>query len=173
MTNQCSNSSQWKDQLLEAALTGTRAPALAEHLSTCPHCARELASLQSRRQELDSLLPRVAPLADPPPDFRARVLAAAEATAEKRDNARSPRAWRLTVASALVVAVVIVALRLHRTRVSGSAPPAPDVAAAQRLAEWRAPSDTLLATPGREFLQTIPKLDDTYFRLPATTDRED
>lgn len=172
MTNQCPNSPQWKDQLLDAALTGTQAPALANHLSTCPHCARELADLESRRQQLDSLLPRVAPVADLPRDFRPRVLAAAQA-AEKRDHARSLRAWRLTVASALAVAILIVALRLHRTDVSVPAQPAPDVAAAQRLAEWRAPSDTLLVTPGREILQTIPKLDDTYFRLPATNDRED
>jgi hypothetical protein len=40
---------------------------------------------------------------------------------------------------------------------------AEELAAAQKLAEWRAPSDSLLKTPGQEILKTTPKLGDAYF----------
>jgi hypothetical protein len=48
-----------------------------------------------------------------------------------------------------------------------------DLAAAQKLAEWRAPSDVLLATPGQEILRTSPKLGESYLRVPAKKNEEE
>jgi len=38
------------------------------------------------------------------------------------------------------------------------------LASAQKLAEWRAPSDVLLAIPGRRILQATPKLGASYLK---------
>ena len=70
---------KWNDHLLEAALTGTAAGGLEEHLLNCAECAKELAALRARRERLDALLPLMAQGAEPPAGFHARVLAAAEA----------------------------------------------------------------------------------------------
>lgn len=42
-----------------------------------------------------------------------------------------------------------------------------------KLADWRAPSDVLLQTPGREILWTTPRLGESYLHLPAKTDKEE
>jgi anti-sigma factor RsiW len=179
MTNGCSESAKWpkwKDALLDAALTGRPEPALEEHMKTCAACAAEFAALQARRAQLDSLLPFVAQGAEPPPDFRVRVLAAAEAEAEGAGHAAgvsSLSGWRVAAAAALIVAALVVALRLHRPPTAVSTPPAAEIAAAEKLAEWRAPSDVLLATPGREILRGAPKLGESYLRVPANSNLED
>ena len=46
---------------------------------------------------------------------------------------------------------------------------AEELSAAQKLAQWRAPSDSLLKTPGQEILKTTPKLGELY--LPATVNK--
>jgi hypothetical protein len=51
--------------------------------------------------------------------------------------------------------------------------PGDEVAAAQKLAEWRAPSDSLLVTPGQEILKTMPKLGKSYVNVPVKTDEEE
>jgi hypothetical protein len=51
--------------------------------------------------------------------------------------------------------------------------PGDELAAAQKLAEWRAPSDGLLATPGQEILQKMPRLGESYLRVPVKTDEEE
>ncbi len=64
------------------------------------NCAEELAALRARRERLDALLPLVAQGAEPPAEFRARVLAAAEAASEAkrgrrwRPNWPPPKSWR-------------------------------------------------------------------------------
>ena len=51
--------------------------------------------------------------------------------------------------------------------------PGDELAAAQKLAEWRAPSDALLATPGQEIVKTTPKLGESYLNVPVKKDEEE
>jgi len=74
MKNACE---KWKDQLLEAALTGSLTAGLEEHLRTCAICSEEMNNVRARKARLDTLLPLVARGSEPSADFRARVLAAA------------------------------------------------------------------------------------------------
>ena len=161
MKNDCA---KWKDQLLEAAVTTEIAGGLQEHLLTCASCATELASLRRRKEQLDALLPLVTREAEPSPDFPARVLASAE-TANLARRAPRGRIWGLAGVAAMAVVALVLALTL-RSRV---APPAaePDLAAAQRLAEWRAPSDVFLETPGSEILRSTPKFGVSFLSIPS------
>ena len=161
---------KWKDLLLEAALSGTAAKDLEEHLRSCQDCAAELRSLQARRVQLDALLPMVAKAAEPSAGFRARVLAAAEAAGERKRVSRL-RAWALAGASATAVTVLVVGMLWHRE--SQRKIQVTELEGAQKLAEWRAPSDTLLATPGREILRTTPKLGESYFYVPMSKVEEE
>ena len=155
---------KWKDALLEAGLTESAVEDLAEHLRTCADCAAELKTLQARRAQLDTLLPLVAQGSEPSADFRARVLAAAEA-ADGSKRVPRWRAWTLAVATAAAATVLVLGAWWYRGT-SREIPPE-EVTAAQKLAEWRAPSDSLLATPGREILRTTPKLGESYLHVPA------
>jgi anti-sigma factor RsiW len=161
MKNACE---KWKEQLRDAVLTGTIPQELAEHLQTCAHCAAELKDLETRRARLDTLLPLVARGSEPSADFRARVLAAAEAINGRKHRQRW-RYWILAGATAMVAAVVIIGVTWHRQT---ALPVSKDeLAAAQKLAEWRAPSDSLLATPGQEILRTTPTLGEPYLNVPV------
>ena len=167
MKNDCR---KLKDQLLEAALTGTASGHLEEHALKCAHCAEELEVLRARRERLDALLPLVAQGAEPPAEFRARVLAAAEAASEaKRGQPR--RLWGLAGAMAVIVAMLLIGLTMHRRAVRTV--PETELAAAEKLVEWRAPSDVLLETPGREILRTTPRLGESYLHVPVKTDEEE
>jgi hypothetical protein len=44
-----------------------------------------------------------------------------------------------------------------------------EIAAAERLARWEAPSDVLLETPGYEVLRSTPKLGETFLQTPVRT----
>jgi len=93
---------------------------------------RRLAALRARRERLDALLPLVAQGAEPPAEFRARVLAAAEAASE----AKRGRRWRvrgLAGAMAVIVATLMIGLTLHRRAVRTM--PGAELAAAEKLAE--------------------------------------
>ena len=167
MKNACEN---WKDSLREAALTGTTAKDLEEHLRSCAKCSAELDEVRARAARLDALLPLVAQGAEPSADFRARVLAAAEATGEGKRG----RPWRVwTLAGATVVVVTLLVVGVTSLRRNGPAIPAGEVAAAQKLAEWRAPSDGLLRTPGQEILKGMPRLGQSYLPVPVKTDEEE
>jgi ElaB/YqjD/DUF883 family membrane-anchored ribosome-binding protein len=167
MKNACE---KWKDQLLEAALTATTAKDLEEHLRSCANCSAALDEVRARKARLDALLPLVAQGAEPSADFRARVLAAAAAAKEGK-RAGPWRAWALAGATAVVVAVLMVGLTLLRR--NGPSVPEEQLAAAQKLAEWRAPSDGLLMTPGQEILRTMPRLGQSYLNVPVKTDEEE
>jgi anti-sigma factor RsiW len=167
MKNDCT---KWKDDLLEAALTGKAAGGLEEHVLKCANCAEELAALRARRERLDALLPLVAQGAEPPAEFRARVLAAAEPASEAK-RGRSWRVWGLAGAMAVIVATLMIGLTLHRRAVRTV--PETELAAAEKLAEWRAPSDVLLETPGREILRTTPRLGESYLHVPVKTGEEE
>ena len=155
---------------MEAALTGTAAGGLEQHVLKCDNCAEELAALRARRERLDALLPLVVQEAEPPAEFRARVLAAAEAASEGK-RGRPWRVWRLAGAMAVIVATLMIGLTMHRRAVRTV--PETELAAAEKLAEWRAPSDVLLETPGRQILRTTPRLGESYLRVPAKTDEEE
>ncbi|HYL09137.1 MAG TPA: hypothetical protein VEU31_00240 [Candidatus Acidoferrales bacterium] len=166
MKNDCG---RWKDELLEAALTGTVAPELEQHLASCAGCAKALEALRERRGRLDALLPRVARSAEPPAGLGATVLAAAKA-AEHQGTARRRWTWRLAAATAAVAATVTIALLARRAprRNLDS-----EIAAAERLARWQAPSDVLLETPSYEVLRSMPKLGETYLQMPLRTKEEE
>jgi hypothetical protein len=160
---------KWKDQLLEAALTGAKAEDFEEHLRVCAVCSKELKTVRARKEQLDELLPFVARGAEPPANFRAQVLAAAEAGSGAK-RTRHWRVWTLAGATAAIVAVMIVTTMYRR---AAQTIPEKELAAVQRLAEWRAPSDALLATPGREILRTMPRLGESYLNVPAKTNEEE
>jgi hypothetical protein len=161
---------KWKDSLREAALTGITAKDLEEHLRGCAECAAELDEVRARAARLDTLLPLMMQGAEPPADFRARVLAAADAEGRGK-HARPWRVWTLAGASAAFVVVLIFAVMLQRR--TARMIPGDELAAAQKLAEWRAPSDGLLAIPGREMLQTMPRLGQSYLNVPVKRDEEE
>jgi len=167
MKNACES---LKDQLLEAALTGSLAAGLEEHLRTCTICSEEMDNVRTRKARLDTLLPLVAQGSEPSANFRARVLAAAEAAREGK-QARPWRVWTLAGATAVVVAVLMIGVTLQRR--AARMIPRDELAAAQKLAEWRAPSDGLLVTPGQEILRTMPRLGESYLNVPVKTDEEE
>jgi len=160
---------KWKDQLLEAALTGATTKDLEEHLRTCAICSKELEAIRARKMRLDELLPLVAREAEPPADFQARVLAAAEATSGA-ERARQWRVWTLAGATAAIV-VLVIGATIYRRQTQRI--PEKELAAVQRLVEWRAPSDSLLVTPGHEILRTMPKIGESYLNVPVKTDEEE
>jgi hypothetical protein len=147
-----------KDLLLEAALTGVPGDILKKHLQDCGDCTSEFALLQARRERLEALLPLLAREQEPSAGFRARVLAAAESARERRSQRR--RVWILAGAAAAIVAALTIGFALQRR--NSRTPAEGDLLAAEKLAEWRAPSDVLLRTPGREILRTTPRLGVTY-----------
>ena len=168
MKNDCA---KWQDPLLEAALTGTVARDLQQHLSGCARCTEQFLALSARRQKLDSLLPLVAQGAEPSPDFRARVLAAVETASRPRRSQLQPwLAWGLATVAVLAVAALFTSFAL-RSRNSQPVPQA-ELATAQKLAQWRAPSDIFLDTPGSDLLRATPKLGQSYLQVPAKTDKE-
>ena len=171
MKNDCE---KWKDPLLDAALTGIAAHGLEEHMLKCADCTVELAALRAKRERLDTLLPLVAQEAEPSVDFRARVLAAAEAAGEASRRTAWP-VWQWAGAmAAIVAAALVIGFTMYRSEVRTSgAVPQNELEAAQRLSEWRAPSDVLLETPGPEILRTTPRLGESYMPVPAKTDKEE
>ena len=160
----------WKEQLAEAALTGTMTEGLDEHLRTCVTCAVALKGLRARKERMDALLPFVAKGPGPGVDFRARVLDAAAATNERK-RTQPWRIWRLAGATAIVAVMLMVGVKwYHRTERTVSQN---ELAALQKLTEWRAPSDALLATPGQEILRTMPRLGESYLNVPVKKDEEE
>lgn len=171
MKSECA---QYKDMMLEAALSGTSTGALAEHLRQCGDCEGEFIALQARREKMDALLPLMAGEAEPGPGFRARVLAAAG----ERKSAWPGRFWILAGATAAIAVIVLAGLSVQQRaaqkveQANDRTMPATQLVAAQRLAEWRAPSDVLLQTPGQELLRTTPKFGESYLSSPQESVEE-
>jgi hypothetical protein len=160
---------KWKDQLLEAALTGATAQGLEDHLQACANCSEKLSELRARKARLDALLPLAAQGAGPSPDFRARVLAAAQAASAGK---RAPwRVWTLVGVTAVILVALVIGVTSYR-KTARTVPP-DELAAAQMLAEWRAPSDVLLASPGQEILRKMPSLGESYLHVPVKIDEEE
>ena len=162
MKNDCG---KWKNQLLDAAWGDVEATGeLQNHLSQCADCETELAGLRARRERLESLLPLLAKETEPSPDLRARIVAAAEAATDRRH----PMQWRLWATVGAVTAMVLLMLFLvfgRRTRVTEA-----DLRGAQALAQWRAPTDVFLRTPGQDLLNSTPRLGESYITIPADTE---
>lgn len=72
----------------------------------------------------------------------------------------SNRFWR--VAAACVVILVAAILLLHSKR------PNKDEVLTVSISEWKAPTDFLLETPGREILQTVPEIGNWQLYTVAT-----
>ena len=76
-----------------------------------------------------------------------------------RAQPRTKKAWRAlataTAAALLLLIVVTIAIRPRPARFSDA-----DRAAARAVAEWQAPTDSLLQTPGSELLTTTPRIPD-------------
>lgn len=152
---------KWKDHLLEAALTGARPKDFELHLRNCKGCSAELRELEVIRARQDALLPLLVRSSQPSPDFRTRVLAAAAEAEGERNRAPRWRVWALAGATVAVATVFLVQRGVVRKD------EAEELAAAQKLVDWRAPSDSLLKTPGQEILKTTPKLGDSYLHVPV------
>jgi hypothetical protein len=167
MMSECA---KYKDELLEAALTGSAEGLLEVHLRDCAACTEGLATLRARREKMDALLPLVARGAEPSTGFRARVLTAAETTGNRRKT-RAWRVWVLAGATAAVATALMTGWILEQRK--GRLGAESEIAAAQKLAEWRAPSDVLLETPGNEILRTTPKVGEAYLKVTAKKDREE
>ncbi len=59
--------------------------------------------------------------------------------------------WRLAMTAAIIVAAAVTGIRTMRHTTSLIDSPAPPM-----LADWRAPTDFLLDTPGQALLHTVP-----------------
>jgi hypothetical protein len=90
-------------ELALGLLDGHERAALLEHLRTCPHCQALVADLAAT----GDLLTLLAPEAEPPPGFGARVV---EEITGPRRRSRRRRAWviAMTAAAAAVLSVVTV-----------------------------------------------------------------
>ena len=86
------------------------------------------------------------------PAFDAVLAGASRSAADRRRPWLLPSLTGTVAAAALVVAVIAVTRRPE--------PPPPPVAS---IEQWTAPADFLLETPGRDFLETVPRIGE----LPA------
>jgi hypothetical protein len=161
---------KWREPLLEAALSGKMRAELADHVRTCPHCAAEWKVLEARAGRLAELLPMVVQGTEPSPEFRAKVIAAAGTTTVQ--TAR--RSWRMLVLAGAVAAALVVLVVGNFAKRNASRGLSPEeLATAQKLVEWQAPSDALLATPGQEMLRTVPKFGQSFLHVPKKNNREE
>jgi hypothetical protein len=67
--------------------------------------------------------------------------------------------------------VLMIGVTIYRR--TAPALPKEELAMAQKLAEWRAPSDGLLRTPGQEMLRAMPRLGKSYLNVPVKKDEEE
>jgi anti-sigma factor RsiW len=161
---------KYREQLLEAAMTGSAGSVLELHLQNCADCTTELAELRARRERLDTLLPLLVRGAEPATEFRAQVLAAAEA-ASKQERSHHWRVWVLAGVTA-AIATALMAGWILEQRASRLATEN-EMAAAEKLAQWRAPSDVLLEIPGQEILRATPRLGESYLKVEAKKNEEE
>lgn len=155
----------WKDRLLDHALDALDAREASQveaHVEACPACARALAALRARRQEMDAALRGLGHAEGPPVGFRARLL-------QQRESAAARLPWRLAWA-AVPAALVLIALATLFIRASGGG--SPDIqraewVATRELVEWRSPTETLMRSPIEGLLRSGPRLGEAYMPLSA------
>lgn len=148
-------------------MLGTAGRELRDHLAQCADCASEFKALQSRRERLDALLPHLALGAEPSPGLHSKIMTAIEASQTRRSSSFSPM-WAIAGATAVtVLALGMGTAWKHRTNVEAA-----ELRSAQALAQWHAPTDVLLQTPGHELLSSVPRLGESYIRIPIETERK-
>ena len=155
--NACAN---WKDRLLDyalGALSSSSAKEMESHLQSCSACAAALAELRARREQLEAALAHLVASAEPSPDFRARVLAAAEASRGRRV---ALPAWAGALAA--VTAVLLASVLISRFSPPGAGP---TPLASPSLSTWRSPTESLLHSPAQDYLHSAPRLGEFYFSL--------
>jgi hypothetical protein len=189
---------EWKDQVLEFAVEGfaangaeaervgasiergAEARRLEAHIKGCASCAAALAEMRARAARIDLALPKLAEGAELQEGFEARVIAqigsrkAARISAgHASGNAASRRSnwlsgWRMRLAAAGVVCAVVIAAvvwpQVKKRWHIGEEP-------AVSISTWRSPTESLLQTPGRELLQSGPKLGEVYFPVETPARR--
>jgi anti-sigma factor RsiW len=155
----------WKDRLLDYALDALDARQAADvkrHVETCADCARALAGLRSRRQDMDRGLGDLARGAEPSPGFRARVM-------ERIESSATPWPWRLAWA-AVPLALILVALASAVFFRQGGGDSLEirraEWVAARELVEWRSPTEALLRSPVEELLRSTPQLSAPDISIP-------
>lgn len=155
---------QWSEVLHDFALDAlpvSAARALEEHLRLCIPCAAAASDLRQRRLQLDAGLSQLFSAAEPAADFRARVLAAAEAS---RPASTWQPAWRAALAGVALLIMASALFQLPGWRRQAANPPQPP---AVSLSDWRAPTDGLLAPPSSALLNSGPRLGEFYFPLDS------
>ncbi|MGH9863527.1 MAG: hypothetical protein ACRD35_08900 [Candidatus Acidiferrales bacterium] len=150
---------RWQDDLLELAL-GVPAGEVEKHIQRCPGCAAAAAELATGAAKLEAALRELSPPAEPSPDFRLRVLAAAEAR-ERRTAGQLGWAGAL----AAVTAVALAGLLLPGVREQWATPKGTAVVSRPSLSQWRSPTESLLRSPAEVLLRSTPRLGDFYYPL--------
>jgi hypothetical protein len=117
------------------------------------------------------LAPKPAPVTIAPDLTKLNIEKAAAGAAGEGKRARPWQVWTLAGAAAVVVVVLMIGVTLRQR--TARMIPGDQLAAAQKPAEWRAPSNGLLATPGQEILRTMPRLGESYLNVPVKTDEEE
>jgi anti-sigma factor RsiW len=163
MKNTCT---QWRDQLLQAALGETPGSELRDHLVQCADCAQELEILRSRNERLENLMPQLGRMAEPSPDLGARILEAAEASTAHRHL--FVLNWRAVAGAIAVVAIAAMGAWFVASRAEIAET---ELRGAQALAQWKAPTDFLLRSPAQDFLSTTPRLGESYINMQIKTER--
>ena len=157
---------EWKGRLLDDVLGALPAPATREvemHVEKCAACASALVELRARHQQLELTLAHWVAGAEPPPDFRPRVLAAAEAA---RGLSLTAPAWAGVLAAVAIVLLAGVLIQRFGNAGTGST-----VGPTPSLSSWQSPTETLLRSPAEDFLRAAPRLGESYFLLePAPAD---
>lgn len=155
---------QWRDSLHDFALDAlphSAARAVEDHLRECVPCAASASDLKLRRRQMDAGLAQLFSTAEAPAGFRARILAAAEAS-------RPASAWQPAWSAALAgVALLIVAAALFQMPGWRSEPANPPQPPTVSLTDWRAPTDGLLPPRLSELLNSGPRLGEFYFPLDS------
>ncbi|MCI0402503.1 MAG: hypothetical protein L0212_03145 [Acidobacteria bacterium] len=127
--------------------------------------AAALAELRAANQQLDSALSNWVAGTAPSPDFRARVLAAAESSPAR---GLALPAW--AGAFAAVVFLLFVGVVLPRLDHSGAGS---QPLATPSLSNWRSPTESLMRSPAQDYFLSAPRLGEFYFPLkpaPAGAD---
>lgn len=157
---------KWKDELLEAALGRTGDTKFYRHLEDCRQCAHELETLRLRQSDLERLLPLLVQEVEPGPEFLSRIRSAIEVGSAPRPL----NGWLVaTAAAALVCLLIIASARFRRVRPSITST---ELATAEALAQWRAPTDELLNTPVQEFLPKGKRSHSSLTAPPRTGGKE-
>lgn len=152
----CSN---FRDQLLDAALGAAASPELESHLAGCQACTTALAELRSASLQMDEGVRELVRNIEPSPAFRARVLSALMARSARRR-------WRPVWATAIAAGVLVAAVATFIPR------PGPAVfVPAGSLSRWHSPTASLLRFPAEEYLQSPPRLGELYFAIDTTSSR--